>query len=49
MAVPPWFEIGMWQDGFPVLSLGVARLILFFPLGTVTHTVFGCPQLRIDP
>lgn len=49
MAVAPRFEIGMWQDGFPVLSLGKARLILFFPLGTVTHTVFSCPELGVDP
>lgn len=33
MAVVPWFEIGMWKDGFPVLSPGMARLILFSLFG----------------
>lgn len=33
MAVIPWFEIGMWKDGFPVLSPGMACLILFSLFG----------------
>lgn len=41
--------MGMWQDGFPVLSLGIAHLILFFPSGSVTHTVFSCPELGNRP
>ena len=41
----------MWRDGFPVLSPGMARLILFSLFGNrLTHTkVFSSPELVTDP